>query len=298
MKKGSIIGLIHIACLMLLTSQLYAQQGSVLNTHPWYKVKKINDRVWCIKDGDIDNMYLIEGKDSALLFDTGLGAANLRDFVRSLTSLPLIVVNSHSHPDHSGSDYQFPKVYAHPKDFDMIRFFTRNQIRKGGMMNLVSVRIPDSLKFPATDTLYSVNLAPIEDKHIFDLGDRMLEVILVPGHTPGSICLLDHEDKLLFTGDNDNTLVWLQPRDAMPLEIYLQSLKKINSRAREFTTLLPGHGEPIDADFIKDQITCAEQIISGQCVGKPYQSFAGNGLVCGYQRAQIVYDPAKIKVNK
>ena len=159
-------------------------------------------------------------------------------------------------------------------------------------------RVPDSLKFPVTDTLYSVNLVPVEDKHIFNLGDRRLEVILVPGHTPGSICLLDHKDKNLYTGDNDNTLVWLQPRDATPLEIYLQSLKKINSRAGEFTTLLPGHGEPIDADFIKDQITCAEQIISGQCVGKPYESFAGNGLVCGYKRAQIVYDPAKIKVNK
>src|SRR5882724_2696838 len=298
MTKKLIVILINVVCLLIPAAQLYAQSESTLNSHPWFKVKKINDKVWRIADGEIDNIYLIVGKDSALLFDTGLGVANLRDFIKSLTNLPLIVVNSHSHPDHSGSDYQFPKVYAHPNDFDMIRFFSSNQIRKGTLQNMVRVPIPDSLKFPVTDTLYSVVLVPIYDKHVFDLGDRKLEVIQVPGHTPGSICLLDHKDKILYTGDNDNTLVWLHTRDAQPLEIYLQSLKKINNRAKEFTTLLPGHGDPIDADFIKDQIICAEQIISGECVGKTYESFAGKGLVCGYKRAQIAYDPDKIKVKK
>lgn len=298
MKKKKITVGVGVICLVLLAAQSFAQQLADINSHPWYKAKKINERVWRISDGYVDNIYLIEGKDSALLFDTGLGPANLRDFVGRLTRLPLIVVNSHSHPDHSGGDYQFPKVYAHPKDFEMIRMFSSNHIRKLMQMTMVGIRIPDSLKYPVTDTLYPVNLLPVVDGHIFDLGDRKLEVIEVPGHTPGSICLLDHKDKVLYTGDNDNTLVWLQPRDAMPLEIYLQSLKKINNRAAEFTTLFPGHGESIDTDFIKDQITCAEQIIAGNCVGKPYTSFAGNGLVCAYGRAQIVYDPQKIKVNK
>jgi len=298
MTKKLMATLISAICLLIPAAQLYAQSGSTLSSHPWFKVKKINDKVWRIADGEIDNIYLIEGKDSALLFDTGLGVANLRDFVKSLTSLPLIIVNSHSHPDHSGSDYQFPKVYAHPNDFDMIRFFSSNQFRKTGLQAMVRFRIPDSLRFPVTDTLYPVVLVPIYDKHIFDLGDRKLEVIEVPGHTLGSICLLDHKDKILYTGDNDNTLVWLHPRDAQPLEVYLQSLKKIASRAKEFTTLLPGHGDPIDADFIKEQITCAEQIIAGECIGKPYDSFVGKGLVCGYKRAQIAYDPDKIKVKK
>jgi hypothetical protein len=40
------------------------------------------------------------------------------------------------------------------------------------------------------------------------------------------------------------------------------------------------------------------QRISGECIGKPYDSFVGKGLVCAYKRAQAVYDPAKIKVKQ
>src|SRR5687768_14672474 len=81
--------------------------------HPWFTVDRINDSVWKISDRGEDNLYLVEGSDSALLIDTGLGAINLVDFVRKITSLPLIVINTHGHPDHVGSNNQFEKVYAH-----------------------------------------------------------------------------------------------------------------------------------------------------------------------------------------
>src|SRR6187549_2649383 len=91
-----------VVLLVCLVFQLHAQAPS---EHPWFKAKRINEKVWHIADGNIDNIYLIEGRDSALLIDTGIGGANLPAFIKSLTSLPVIVVNSHSHPDHSGSNY-------------------------------------------------------------------------------------------------------------------------------------------------------------------------------------------------
>ena len=78
--------------------------------HPWLKATKINEKTWRIADGDIDNIYLLEGKDSALLIDTGIGVVDLHLFIKSITSLPIIVVNTHSHPDHSGSN----KTYSQP----------------------------------------------------------------------------------------------------------------------------------------------------------------------------------------
>lgn len=266
--------------------------------HPWFKIKKINENVWRIADGQIDNIYLIAGSDSALLIDTGVGPANLKDFVKSITHLPLIVINTHSHPDHSGSNNQFSKVHAHPDDFNMLRFFGTNAMRSSTIKNMVPDQLLDSIKFSVADTTYYPVLAPVKDGHTFDLGGRLIEVIHVPGHTPGSICLLDHKDKVLYTGDNDNTLVWLHPQDALPLDIYLQSLKKLQKREKEFTTLFPGHGDAIEKSFIQDQIECAEQIIAGKCTGKPYDSFVGKGVVCKYKRAQIVYDPAKLKAKK
>jgi glyoxylase-like metal-dependent hydrolase (beta-lactamase superfamily II) len=277
---------------------LFAQVQKTSQAHPWFQLEKINDKVWRIADGDIDNIYLIQGRDSALLIDNGTGAANLRDYLKSITTLPLIVVNTHSHPDHTGSINQFDKIHAHPDDFQMIRFFSTKEMRASLAVTMGLNRVPDSLKFHIKDSSYVPVLAPVSDGYVFDLGDRKVEVIHVPGHTKGSICLLDHKDKLLYTGDNDNTLVWLHPQDAVPLEIYLKSLQKLEHREKQFTTLLPGHGASIDKGFIGEQIECTKRIISGECIGKPYDSFVGKGLVCAYKRAQVVYDPAKIKVKQ
>lgn len=288
--------------LAIFGATLTAQpQESKLPQHPWLKVKKISEKVWCIVDGDIGNIYLVEGRDSAMLIDNGVGAVDLQAFVKSITRLPLIVVNTHSHPDHTGSNHQFSKVRAHADELEMIRFFGTKEMRasmaKSFGLGVRQPPIPDSVLFHVSDSLYTPLLVPLKDGHVFDLGNRKIEVIHVPGHTKGSICLLDRQDRLLFTGDNDNTLVWLHPQDAQPLEIYLKSLRKLHTREKEFNTLLPGHGDPIDKGFISDQISCAEEIISGRCVGKPYDSFVGKGLLCGYKRAQIVYDPAKIKAK-
>ena len=285
------------AFVLFLAAHFYCQAQPYAQ-HPWFKVKKINEKVWRIFDGDIDNIYLIEGRDSALLIDTGIGAADLNLFLKSITPLPVIIINTHSHPDHSGSNHQFAKVYAHPDDFKMLRFFGTPEMRRNTMKMMGGSRVPDSLRFQLRDSLYYPALIPIKDGKIFDLGDRKIEVIHVPGHTPGSICLFDQKDKVLYTGDNDNGLVWLHPQDALPLDVYLKSLQKLQRREKEFTTLFPGHGEPIDKSFIGEQIVCVEQIIAGKCVGTPYDSFVGKGLLCGFKRAQIAYDPAKIKSKK
>ena len=284
--------------LLFFAAQFYCRAQTTHGQHPWFKATKINETAWRIADGDIDNIYLIEGRDSALLIDTGMGAADLNLFLKTITVLPVIVVNTHSHPDHSGGNHQFAKVHAQPADFDMLRLFGSPKMRQQIMTQMGASRVPDSLRFHVRDSLFYPLLVPVKDGQVFDLGDRKIEVVHVPGHTPGSICLLDRKDKVLYTGDNDNTLVWLHPQDALPLEVYLKSLQKLQQRKKEFNTLFPGHGEAIDNTFIAEQIMCAELIIGGKCVGKPYDSFVGKGLVCGHKRAQIVYDPAKIKSQK
>lgn len=294
MKEFSTVGFLWTGLLLLtLTLPLYAQQ-----LHPWFKVKQISNTVWKISDNDIDNIYLIAGRDSALLIDNGVGAVNLRDFIPTLTNLPLIVVNTHAHPDHTGSNHQFKRVRVHQEEIEGVRFFGTKEMRATMAKSMTqgqSTPLPDSILFHTSDSLHTPALLPFGDGHIFDLGNRKIQVIHVPGHTKGSICLLDQQEKLLFTGDNNNMLVWLHPQDAQPLETYLHSLRKLWSREKEYATLHPGHGEPIDKAFIREQIRCVEHIIAGTCVGKPYDSFVGKGLLCSYKRAKVVYDPAKIK---
>jgi hydroxyacylglutathione hydrolase len=242
----------------------------------------------------------VTGKDKALLIDTGTGVADLAACVRRITSLPLTVVNTHGHGDHVGADFQFDAVSAHPDDFDLT-------IRSAGRGNREDAVKRVAAQAPALEPLLlksgadfdAKRLAPVHGGHVFDLGGRKLEVIETPGHTKGSICLLDKEHRLLFTGDTTNSLVWLFLGNCLPLETYLQTLKSLQQRASEFTTIMPGHNEPLEGSFIADQIGCVESILAGTCEAKPYPNRMGiDAQVCAFKRAQVAYDPDNLRVKK
>jgi glyoxylase-like metal-dependent hydrolase (beta-lactamase superfamily II) len=235
-------------------------------------------------------MYLIEGSDSSLLIDTGLGAADLASFVKKLTSKPLIVINTHGHPDHAGANYQFKKVYVHPADSLAARSCNRPEAREGSANTMLQGNKPSD------DELFKgipikTRLVPVRDGYIFKLGGRRIQVMETPGHTPGELCLLDIDNKLLFTGDNNNVLVWLFLQNCKPLHEYLVSLEKQVKRITEFTTIFPGHGVPMPADFIKDQVACVKGILDGTLERKQYQSFAGNAMISTSGRASVAFNP-------
>jgi glyoxylase-like metal-dependent hydrolase (beta-lactamase superfamily II) len=265
----------------------------------WFKARKVTDGVWCIEDHGSDNVYLVEGKEKALLIDTGLGVAKLNDFVKTLTRLPVIVVNTHGHPDHAGGNYQFKSVYAHPLEFAAIRQTSTAESRKRAAENMMRgataadmVSIEEAVKMPAAELL------PLKDGQVFDLGGRKIEVIETPGHTPGEVVLLDSANRIAFTGDNDNALVWLFLPTCRPLEVYLQSLKKLQQRDGEFDTIMPGHGLPLPKSFVGEQVICVERILDGTCKGDPYKSFVGDALVCRYKSASVAFDPNNLRVKK
>jgi glyoxylase-like metal-dependent hydrolase (beta-lactamase superfamily II) len=265
----------------------------------WFEVKSVDDRVWCISDHSNDNIYLVAGDDKALLIDTGIGVADLAQFVKTITTLPLTVVNTHGHPDHAGGNFQFSKVYAHPLDFELIKHFTSQEFHKNTIQRVLKENA-DLASFILKDirTYELPSIEPVQAGDVFDLGNRKLEVIETPGHTKGSIVLLDAGNRMLFTGDNNNTLVWLFLDGCLPIESYLQTLQKLNQRNAEFETILPGHGDPIEKSFIDEQIACAQNIISGECKGEEYKSFAGSALLCKHKRAGIAFNPDNIFIKK
>jgi hydroxyacylglutathione hydrolase len=265
---------------------------------PWFKARKVADGVWCIDDHGSDNIYLVEGKEKALLIDTGLGVAKLNDFVKTLTRLPVTVVNTHGHPDHAGGNDQFKSVFAHPLEFAAIRNTSTAESRKRVAENMVRGAAADMVSIEEAVEMPAAELRPLTDGRMFDLGGRKIEVIETPGHTPGEIVLLDSANRIVFTGDNDNALVWLFLPTCTPLEVYLRSLKKLQQRDGEFDTIMPGHGLPLPTSFIGEQVNCVEGILNGTCKGDPYKSFAGDALVCRYKSAAVAFDPNNLRVKK
>ncbi len=157
--------------------------------------------------------FLAEGEEKALLIDTGYGSGDLRGYAESLTFKPLAVINTHSDPDHTGCNHRFAQVFMHPAEFAT---FAR---RKGDLSNIF----------------------PVWENDVFDLGDRRLEVILIPGHTPGSIALLDRKARCIFTGDpvQEGPIYMFGPDRNVPA--YIASIEKLMAIAEDFDIIFPSH---------------------------------------------------------
>ena len=287
---AKIIFLLALMYVTQLSNSLLAQSNG------WYSSKEVGVKTWLIKEPGFDeNIYLLEGQDSSLLIDAGFGMGNLRDFVKSLTSKPLIIVNTHFHPDHTGGDYEFPFVCIGARDMEYAKpFLNPKVVQQITSQMLRDTTIADLLKFPESQVEKTI-LIPVNDNYIFKLGDRNVQVINVPGHTPGSIFLLDVKNKTLYTGDNMQT-TWLFFKESLSVGTYMQSLEKLNRIKGEYNTLYPGHGKPLDIGILDELKQCCQQILSGKCEAKPYHSMIGqDGVSCTYKTVTIAYDPAKIK---
>jgi glyoxylase-like metal-dependent hydrolase (beta-lactamase superfamily II) len=115
--------------------------------------------------------------------------------------VPVIVLNSHTHNDHVGDNWQFDTIYSMDTDF------TR-QNAKGSVADAQAEIAPGEIcgDLPKDFDAKSYRTKPwtitkyIHDGDKIDLGGRQLEIISTPGHTPDAICLFDRANRLLFTG--------------------------------------------------------------------------------------------------
>lgn len=257
-----------------------------------FKITLIDKNIWSISGQANDQMYLVAGSRKAMLVDTGMGIGDLANQVRKLTSLPLIVVNTHGHPDHAGGNGGFKEAWLHPADEAIMCRMCTDQYRKDDIKAFLGEESP---KY--TETIKQLigyrplPIIPITAGQVFDLGERQFEAVEVPGHTPGSVCLINEKEKILFSGDAIvETPVWLYLGHSMPLKTYRESLIKI--REKSFDTILPGHlPAPLDRQILDDLIACASEILADPGRGKPEKTFAGEGLFWQYGRGKIIYDP-------
>jgi len=185
---------------------VWSQFEKIDQGQDWFEVYLVQPGIYAIYEpGQFDEVisYLITGSEKALLFDTGLGIGNIKKVVDELTDLEIIVLNSHTHYDHIGGNHQFDKIYA------MATEYTRANAL-GSTHDKVKTFVAEGWIWKPTPESFSVDQYRIEpfkitkeadDGEKIVLGDRVLEIIFTPGHAPDAICLIDRENRLLFTGD-------------------------------------------------------------------------------------------------
>ena len=215
--------------------------------HEPYRARKFNSNTYVVDIGAVCYPYLLLGEKKALVIDTGMGKGNLREYFETITDLPMIVTNTHGHGDHTLWNGAFDEVYMHPKAIIDAH---------GGDMTGSMIPVP------------SFKPIPIEEGYVFDLGGRHIEVIETPCHSPGDLMFLDHENRLLFTGDNlevGQVLIFYGDGETgATVKGHLEMLRRIEKRYDEFDTICPAHnGSPIDKSVLKYMIENDERILSG-----------------------------------
>jgi glyoxylase-like metal-dependent hydrolase (beta-lactamase superfamily II) len=123
-------------------------------------------------------LFLFLGRDRALLVDTGAGASEAARVVGRILAKkgnpPLTVAHTHGHGDHVQGD----------KGFDV-------------MPNVTMI----AAAVPAIQRAFGIDNWPTQTGSI-DLGDRVIDVIPIPGHHPAHVAYYDRKTAILLTGDH------------------------------------------------------------------------------------------------
>ena len=205
---------------------------------------KIDENTYRYEDKGV-RFFLLMGTEYALLIDSGMQVHNAKELAGELTTLPIKLFNSHTDPDHIGSNEEFDTVMMNPAE-------------------LVNYRKPHS----------SQTIEPIYDGDTIDIGGRPLKAIALPGHTPGSTALLDVKSGKLFSGDpiQDGKIFMFGPM--RNISAYILSLKRLLKLKEEIKEIYPCHGTcPVDISLVPKLIEGAEKIEKGEILPEPFEMF-------------------------
>ena len=143
--------------------------------------------------------------------------------------------------------------------------------------------------------------APIYPGDRIDLGKVEVEVIGLPGHTPGSICLFIRKDGILFSGDSILEQTWMQLPESLPIDEFLKNLNGLKPVLEETRYLLTGHNQDfVDVSFCEEHREAVAQVCAGKNENDvAYQWFGGVCMAHPYgpEPRKIVYSDGSFRKN-
>ena len=233
----------------LLPRPVFGDAEPIATPDHWFVVSRIEPGVFSLQEPNQfqeATSWLIVGGERALLFDTGLGMRPIRPVVRALTSLPVTVLNSHTHYDHVGGNAEFDSILAVDSAYTRAntRGFAHAEVAGEVAPDAFCGAPPAGLDTSAFHTRPWTATGTVHDGQLIDLGGRTLEVLQVPGHTPDALALLDRSAGLLWTGDSFyEGAIWLYVPET-DLDAYARSADRLAALAPTLRRLLPAHNAP------------------------------------------------------
>lgn len=228
----------------------------------WFKHDRVEDDLYVITEPHYNwinraNIWLLRGRDADLLVDTGLGVSDLKLYLADLLDKPLKVVATHVHFDHCGSCHEFDQVFIHENehqalctgDQDLMLASPEHKYVPQGDFKLLPYE-----GFTASE--YAVRACPhakrLRHGDVIDLGNKALEVLHLPGHSSGSIGLVERKTGRFFSGDvvYDGELLDRLPDSV--IDDYIASMEMLLDLAVDATH--PGHYHSFDRGRLRSLV--------------------------------------------
>jgi len=215
----------------------------------WFEFERLADRVTRIWEPHVIrvmqcNIWHVAGRDRDLLIDTGMGIASLSEAARNIFEKPLIAVATHTHLDHVGSLHEFPQRIVHAAEAEALLSASQNfsMLREDHPVEFIACLeragyevdpcFITALPRTGFDVRgFSCPAAPatrvVRQGDVIDLGDRVFEVLHLPGHSPGSMGLWEAATGIFFSGDAIYDGPLLDELPGSDIASYLQTMRRL-----------------------------------------------------------------------
>jgi len=218
---------------------------------PWFEIYEVAGGVYAIYEPyhfEEIISYVILGSEHAILLDTGMGVGDIRAEAENITRLPISVVNTHWHYDHIAGNYQFEDVWAFDDDFEVRKIeegFSNAEFGYRMGPEWICRPLPNGYgpdNYWGRPSKVTRRLKHLEE---IDLGGRTLVVHHTPGHSPGGLCLVDRQERLLFSGDTYYPVTLYCNLERSNFDDYLRSMEYLAALCGEIRQVVPSHNEAL-----------------------------------------------------
>lgn len=273
-----------------------------------YRIVPLRENLWAISEGERSVMYVINGEERTLLLDTGFGMVPLAGVVKELCGeKPLVVVNSHGHPDHNGGNNQFSTVYVgrfdEPDSHQLVTEEEKEATLKGAFHEFLE-------KGGSVPVGWNPGPAPhivtLQEGDVLNLGGIVLKVLECPGHSLGSIALFEEKQGWLFTGDLMLTWeVWGHLPRSTVLKVYGETLNRLAEMQNRVSVIFPAHwqedrnplGLPpfqLPPETLSIYAEGTQQILRGELPAEDFPFPGVKAKSCSFKIGGMVFDPSRL----
>ncbi|MCQ2603287.1 MAG: MBL fold metallo-hydrolase, partial [Clostridia bacterium] len=226
-------------------------------------IEVIKKGVFRLNEFDGTNCYLVLGEEKAMLIDCGTGFCDMRGAVRKITDLPIILVATHGHGDHMGGRGQFEEIYIHENDCTKINMLQGSRIfRKFFTACNAPVKANGFKMKDAKRLEFKTKVIPFADGHEFDLGGKIIKAKLTPGHTKGSVALIDEADGIVFSGDNVCDALWMQLPGCTSIEEWIPSAEWLYEISKKYDVYWGHRVAHLESEYIKTVLDWGKELVN------------------------------------